>query len=73
MNRSVNGWTIAHISAVETNGFEAKTVTLESSDARLNGWTFDAINSLKLAQPGWTYALRFRRGEIIDDRILQER
>jgi hypothetical protein len=47
-------------------------VTLESQDARLNGVDFDAVNSLKLARPGWIYALRFRQGSIIDDRILQE-
>jgi hypothetical protein len=72
--RSVNGWTIAHIAGVtpnETMTDNAK-VTLESADARLNGVDFTAVNSLKMARVGWIYALRFRHGSIIDDRILQE-
>lgn len=77
MNRSVNGWSIAHIAAIEINealpkGEQTIKVTLEHADARLNGVDFTAINSLKMAQVGYTYALRFRKGCIIDDRILQE-
>jgi hypothetical protein len=73
--KSVNGWTIAHIHAIRQGGDTGETteVTLESSDARLNGQTFPAINSLAMAQPNWTYALRFKQGVIIDDRILTER
>jgi hypothetical protein len=71
---SLNGWTIAHIKSVVTNSEnEIVAVDLESQDARINGERFQAINSLKMAKVHWTYALRFKDGKIVDDRILTER
>lgn len=73
---SVGGWTIAHIAAVKDNGLLGNQrvtteVTLEHSDARLNGVTFTAIEALSFALPGWVYALRLKRGSLQSAIVLQ--
>lgn len=74
--KSINGWTIAHIISTVINELDAaltEKITLESSDARLNGEDFTAVGVLVWAKVGSTYALRFKQGCIIDAKCLQER
>jgi hypothetical protein len=70
--KNVNGWVIVAIDDVlKGKEGEVTDVSFETPDARINGAYVPAIEALKFAKPGWTYAVRFQRGKVTSALELQ--